>query len=70
MDFLVTERNKPLFLESASKSIHGLCMAKEIFLRFLDMFQYAHHFNIFGGIFNNVVSDADQSVCCSYLILG
>ena len=67
MDLLVTERNKPLLSESASKFIRGLCMPKEIFLRFLDMFQYAHHFNISGGIFN-VVSDADQSVCCSPLV--
>jgi len=70
MDLLISERNKPLPLESASKFIRGLCMPKEIFLRFSDMFQYAHHLDIFGGIFNNVVSNADQSVCCSYLILG
>jgi hypothetical protein len=42
-------------------------MPKENFLPFLDMFQNAHHFNIFGGIFN-VVSDADQSVRFSHLI--
>jgi hypothetical protein len=64
---LVTERNKSLPLGSASKFIRGLCMPKENFLRFLDMFQYAHHLNISGGIFN-AVSDADQSVCCLHLV--
>ena len=68
MDLLVTERNKSLPSESASKFIRGLCTPKEIFLQLLDMFPYAHHLTFFGGIFNNVVSDADQSVCCSYLI--
>ena len=64
MDLLVTERNKLLPSESASKFV---CMPKEKFLRPLDMFQYAHHLNISGGTFNNVVPAADQSVC-SHLV--
>jgi hypothetical protein len=70
MDHLVTERYEPLPSESASEFIRGLCMAYADmkFLTHLDMFPYAHHLNISGGIFN-VVSDADHSVC-SYLNSG